>query len=105
MPPDHTGLLIIRAWVEQGSPKPLRAQIRLTTDVAAGFGSEMTLADVDALPVSPSFLNIKPSRFGSIARCANGEFRGLYSYSIAKCAQNMLTVCLDRELRQEGIRV
>ncbi len=49
MPPDHTGLLIIRAWVEQGSPKPLRAQIRLTTDVAAGFASEMTLADVRAV--------------------------------------------------------
>jgi NAD(P)-dependent dehydrogenase (short-subunit alcohol dehydrogenase family) len=52
----------------------------------------------------PMVVNIT-SRFGSIARCANGEFRGLYSYSIAKCAQNMLTVCLDRELRQEGIRV
>jgi NAD(P)-dependent dehydrogenase (short-subunit alcohol dehydrogenase family) len=52
----------------------------------------------------PMVVNIT-SRFGSIARCANGEFRGLYSYSIAKCAQNMLTVCLDRELRKEGIRV
>jgi NAD(P)-dependent dehydrogenase (short-subunit alcohol dehydrogenase family) len=45
------------------------------------------------------------SRFGSIARCADGEFRGLYSYSVAKAAQNMLTACLDRELRKEGIRV
>jgi NAD(P)-dependent dehydrogenase (short-subunit alcohol dehydrogenase family) len=52
----------------------------------------------------PTVVNVT-SRFGSIARCANGEFRGLYSYSIAKCAQNMLTVCLDRELRKEGIRV
>ncbi len=52
----------------------------------------------------PMVVNVT-SRFGSIARCANGEFRGLYSYSIAKCAQNMLTVCLDRELRKEGIRV
>jgi NAD(P)-dependent dehydrogenase (short-subunit alcohol dehydrogenase family) len=52
----------------------------------------------------PMVVNIT-SRFGSIARRANGEFRGLYSYSIAKCAQNMLTVCLDRELRNEGIRV
>ena len=34
-----------------------------------------------------------------------GQFRGIYSYSIAKCAQNMLTVCLDQELRKEGIRV
>jgi len=46
---DHTGLLIIRAWVEQGSSKPLRAQIRLTNDVVAGFTSEMTLADVNAV--------------------------------------------------------
>ena len=53
---------------------------------------------------APMVVNVT-SRFGSIARCANGEFRGLYSYSIAKCAQNMLTVCLDRELRKEGIRV
>ena len=46
---DHTGLLIIRAWVEQGSSKPLRATVRLTTDVAAGLASEMTLADVNAV--------------------------------------------------------
>ena len=46
---DHTGLLIIRAWVEQGSSKPLRAQIRLTTDVAAGLTSEITLVDVNAV--------------------------------------------------------
>ena len=52
----------------------------------------------------PMVVNVT-SRFGSIVRCANGEFRGLYSYSIAKCAQNMLTACLDQELRREGIRV
>jgi NAD(P)-dependent dehydrogenase (short-subunit alcohol dehydrogenase family) len=28
-----------------------------------------------------------------------------YAYRIAKCAQNMLTVCLDQELRESGIRV
>ncbi|HLF79748.1 MAG TPA: hypothetical protein VJB57_19880 [Dehalococcoidia bacterium] len=49
MPRDHTGLLIIRAWVEQGSSKPLRAHIRLTTDIAAGFASEMTLAEIHAV--------------------------------------------------------
>jgi len=46
MPLAHTGLLIIRAWIEQGSSKTLRAQIRLTTDVAGGFEREVTLADV-----------------------------------------------------------
>lgn len=45
----RTGLLIIRAWIEHGSSKPLRAHIRLTSDVTAGFASEMTLADVTAV--------------------------------------------------------
>lgn len=45
MPPNRTGLLIIRAWVEQGSSKPLRVHIRFSTDIAAGFESEVTLTD------------------------------------------------------------
>lgn len=45
----RTGLLIIRAWVEPGSSKPLRAQVRLTTDVATGFTGEMTIADVTSV--------------------------------------------------------
>jgi hypothetical protein len=44
-----TGLLIIRAWVENGSSKPLRAQIRLTTNIAAGITSEMTLAEITSV--------------------------------------------------------
>lgn len=40
---DHPGLLIIRAWIERGSPEPLRAHIRLTTDVSAGFERSLTL--------------------------------------------------------------
>lgn len=52
----------------------------------------------------PLVVNVT-SRFGSIGRTAAVEFRGLYSYHVAKAAQNMLTVCLDRELRGEGIRV
>lgn len=43
---DRTGLLIIRAWLEDGSSKPLRARVRLTTDVTNGFDSEVMLADV-----------------------------------------------------------
>ena len=46
---DQTGLLIIRAWLEHGSAKPLRATIRLTTDVATGIEREVTLTDVDAV--------------------------------------------------------
>jgi hypothetical protein len=46
---DHAGLLIIRAWTEPGSSKPLRAHIRFTTDIGDGFGNEQTLADVSAV--------------------------------------------------------
>ena len=44
-----TGLLIIRAWVETGSSKPLRAQLRLTTDISAGMTSEMTLTEINTI--------------------------------------------------------
>lgn len=43
----HSGLCIIRAWVELGSSSPLRAQIRLTTDVALGFQRSLTVAEQD----------------------------------------------------------
>ncbi|MDQ6728223.1 MAG: hypothetical protein M3066_18990 [Actinomycetota bacterium] len=46
---DRTGLLIIRAWIEDGSPEPLRAQIRLGADVTAGFERTLTLADPDEI--------------------------------------------------------
>ena len=49
MPLDRTGLMIIRAWVEPGSLRPLRARIRLTTDVGTGFESEMTLSDLPGI--------------------------------------------------------
>jgi NAD(P)-dependent dehydrogenase (short-subunit alcohol dehydrogenase family) len=45
------------------------------------------------------------SRKGSIGLTVAGEGGDVYSYKIAKCAQNMLTACLDHELRAEGIRV
>jgi hypothetical protein len=47
-----TGLLIIRAWTEPGSTDPLRAQVRHTTDVEAGFDRVVTFCrpdDVTAL--------------------------------------------------------
>jgi hypothetical protein len=45
----RTGLLIIRAWVEPGSSSPLRAQIRLTTDVSGDFERSMTVSEQDAV--------------------------------------------------------
>jgi hypothetical protein len=37
MPNDRTGLLIIRAWVEDGSSAPLRAQLSTSSDVSIGI--------------------------------------------------------------------
>jgi hypothetical protein len=45
----RTGLLIIRAWVEPGSTSPLRAQIRLTTDVSGGLDRSLTVAQEEAV--------------------------------------------------------
>ena len=44
MESDRTGLLIIRAWIEAESSEPLRAQIRLSTDVSAGFQRTLTFS-------------------------------------------------------------
>jgi hypothetical protein len=44
--PDTTAvaLLTIRAWREEGSENPLRAEIRLTRDVSLGFQAARTVA-------------------------------------------------------------
>ena len=47
MPIGSTGLLIIRTYIETESAAPLRAEIRLTSDVSAGLERELTLIDVD----------------------------------------------------------
>lgn len=55
----------------------------------------------------PIIVNIS-SRLGSLSRMATGEFKNRkfsYSYRIAKAAQNMLTICMDQELREHNIRV
>ena len=49
MTSDQTGLLIIRAWLEEGSSEPLRAQVRLTCDVSGGFERTLTLARPEAV--------------------------------------------------------
>ncbi|WP_207652857.1 SDR family NAD(P)-dependent oxidoreductase [Anaeromicrobium sediminis] len=54
---------------------------------------------------NPRIINVS-SRLGSLTKMASGEFKGRnfsYSYRIAKAAQNMLTICLDQELRDKGI--
>ena len=44
---EPTGLLIIRAWVEHGASEPLRAQVRVTSDVSGGFERSLTFARAD----------------------------------------------------------
>jgi hypothetical protein len=49
MPKDRTGLLIIRAWTEDGSSAPLRAQLSMTSDVSMGM--ERTSVHTDVIEV------------------------------------------------------
>jgi len=46
---DHTGLLIIRAWTEPGSSAPLRAEVRLSTDISTGIERTVTLTRAEAV--------------------------------------------------------
>jgi hypothetical protein len=45
----RTGLLIIRAWLEPGSTEPLRAQIRVTSDISTGIERTVALAESDTV--------------------------------------------------------
>ena len=42
-------LLTIRAWREEGSENPLRAEIRLTRDVSLGFQAARTVAHTEGV--------------------------------------------------------
>jgi hypothetical protein len=44
---ERTGLLIIRAWTEDDSSQPLRAHVRLSTNIAAGVERTVTLTCPD----------------------------------------------------------
>jgi hypothetical protein len=46
MPKDRTGLLIIRAWTEDGSVAPLRAQLSKTADISTGIEHRSVHSDV-----------------------------------------------------------
>jgi hypothetical protein len=49
MPSHRTGLLIIRAWVEEGSTEPLRAQVRVTNDISTGIERSVALGQSDTV--------------------------------------------------------
>ena len=51
----------------------------------------------------PLIINIS-SRKGSIKNISSGLYRILLPYQIAKCAQNMLTACLNQELIETNIK-
>lgn len=54
---DRTGLLIIRAWIEDGSLSRLRAHIRHTTDVSSGLQGGTTVTDeVDVATIVSAWL-------------------------------------------------
>jgi hypothetical protein len=58
MPTQSTGLLIIRAYLERGSSSPLRAEIRLTSDVSMGIERTFNLVDAEVVvQVARSWLN------------------------------------------------
>jgi hypothetical protein len=39
------GLLVIRAWLEEGSERPLRVEVRVTGDTARGFERELAFSE------------------------------------------------------------
>jgi hypothetical protein len=49
MPTHRTGLLIIRAWVEEGSQEPLRAHVRVSDDISSGIEREVALVHLDTV--------------------------------------------------------
>jgi NAD(P)-dependent dehydrogenase (short-subunit alcohol dehydrogenase family) len=85
------------------------AELRELLDVHCLAVLRCTQAVLPALKAGgqPVVVNVS-SRMGSQTRNAAGEFDAdtpSYAYRIAKSAQNMLTVCLARELEQSDVTV
>jgi len=99
---NNAGVVRKRRWLPETSVEDIEESFRV--HCVGAFRCTRAALPFLRQAQKPAVVNIS-SRFGSIARTASGEFRGIYSYSIAKCALNMLTACLDQELRREGIRV
>jgi hypothetical protein len=58
MDPDQVALLILRVWVEPGSARPARLQLRATTNPVAGFTRTRTVTDIEeAITVIREFLH------------------------------------------------
>jgi hypothetical protein len=39
------GLLVIRAWLEEGAEHPLRVEVRMTADTGRGFERELVFSE------------------------------------------------------------
>jgi hypothetical protein len=56
------GLMVLRVWTEQGSARPLRVDVRQTSDLSRGFRRSVTLTDIDlVLATVRSFLEARPT--------------------------------------------
>ena len=104
---NNAGILGWTSRIDDVSPKELLALI----DIHCVGALRCTKAAFPYLRAAdnPIMVNIT-SRYGSVSRNASGDFRNndgqvMYSYRIAKAAQNMLTLCLSQELDAYGIRV
>jgi hypothetical protein len=46
---NRTGLLVIRVWFEEGSSETLRAEIRHTSDIEAGYTGTASFSNPDGV--------------------------------------------------------
>jgi hypothetical protein len=49
IPGEPTGVLIIRTWIESGSAEPLRARLRITSDISKGIERTITLTESESV--------------------------------------------------------
>lgn len=83
------------------------AEVAVLVDVHCLGALRVVQAALPYMKSRGKIINIS-SRFGSISKVASGELDDIpcsYAYRIAKAAQNMLTQCISRELRQSGIKI
>jgi hypothetical protein len=43
------GLLVIRAWLEEGAKHPLRIELRMTADTSRGFERELAFSETEPI--------------------------------------------------------
>lgn len=99
---NNAGFIKKVRWLEETTPEDLEGLFRV--HCVGVLRCTRVVLPFLAKSERPVVVNIS-SRRGSIGKTLSGLNSGIFSYKIAKCAQNMLTACLDEELRKSGIRV